>query len=70
MYGCDYSEDDWSICTQVLDENKMKIYEGLLITKNSNKVALYDTNGSYIFTLKSNQTLYRKKILDNNKTKY
>jgi len=69
VFGCNYTEDDFSICTQVLDENKMKTYEGMLITKHNNNVAFYDKSGSYIFTLKSSQSLYRKKILDNNMTK-
>lgn len=70
VFGCNYGKDDWSICTQVLDENKIKIFEGLLVENNSKYVAFYDINGSHIFKLKSNEILYRKKILYNNKTKY
>lgn len=31
MFGCDHTKDDLSICTQVLDQNNTKLYEGLLI---------------------------------------
>ncbi len=69
LNGCHSQEDDWSNCTQILDENGTKVYEGLLIAIKGDRVALYQKNGSQVFTLKSDQRLYRAKLLDTNTTK-
>jgi len=66
--GCEYIKDGWSICTQVHDENDTKIFEGLLISKEGENIAFYQKNGSHIFRLKSNEKLFRRKIIDIDKT--
>lgn len=69
VFGCEKTINDWSICTQVLDKNNTQVFEGLLIATKGDRVAFYQENGSKVFTLKSDQKLYRAKLLETNTTK-
>ena len=69
LKGCYIEEDGWNNCTQVIDENGTKVYEGLLIAMSINKIALYKNNGSQLLTLKPSQKLFRERAIDSNTTK-
>lgn len=69
VQDCHAQDDDWSNCTQILDQNGTKVFEGLLIGVKGDKVAFYEKSGSQVITLKSDQRLYRQKLLEINATK-
>lgn len=46
--GCYYEKDTaWNSCTTIIDGNKV-IYEGILVTTNKEKIAIFDTSGTKV----------------------
>lgn len=60
-FGCTKEKrSTWDKCFTVQNEKGEVIHEGLLVALSSKEIAIFEKNGSYIFTRKDEYTIKRK----------
>ncbi|KJV27060.1 hypothetical protein VI06_15300 [Aquitalea magnusonii] len=56
-YGCHYSkEKPWSNCTSIIENNKI-ILQGVLITENKERIAIFNKAGTQVISIHPNYTI-------------